>query len=63
MSIPTDVLAKAVLLEETTLVAKDEAMKITENKAAANNVEMEEHLPDSQYDDDLILGDIEVDVM
>jgi hypothetical protein len=65
-SITTDVLAAAVSLEETTMVVNDDALMITENEAAANDVEMEEHLPDSQYDedddDDLVLGDIEVDV-
>jgi hypothetical protein len=64
-SIPTDVLAAAVSLEETTMVVNDDALMITENEAAANNVEMEEHFPDSKYDedddDDLILGDIELD--
>jgi hypothetical protein len=46
-SVPADIFAVAVTHDDCTEVASNEVRNmITENKAAANDIEMEEHLPE-----------------
>jgi hypothetical protein len=69
-SLPSDVLAAAVSRNENTDVDNEERYMVTENEAAANDVEMEEHLPESpdediieelmnEFDDELIVGEVD----
>jgi hypothetical protein len=65
-SVPADILAAAVTRDESTEVAPSNEIRniIEENEAAANDIELEEHLPESpehdeqeEDDDDLIVND------
>jgi hypothetical protein len=62
-SLPSDVLAAAVSRDESTSVMNDEARLILENEAAANDVDMEEHIPPFEDDEEIdqMLAEIDVE--